>query len=88
MSEREERQSAIALELRRFVQTEVMRDNELVELQEPLFETGRVDSLGLLQIVEHIGREFGVDLLQRGRPADLRTLETLAQAVVRERGQA
>ncbi len=84
----QERESAIAQELRRFVQVEVMRDNELVELHEPLFETGRVDSLGLLQIVEHIGREFGVDLLHRGRPADLQTLATLAQAILRERGAA
>jgi acyl carrier protein len=83
-----ERESEIALQLRQFVQSEVMRDNEAVELQEPLFETGRVDSLGLLQIVEHIGREFGVDLLQRGRPADLRTLATLAQAILREGGAA
>ncbi len=83
-----ERESEIALQLRQFVQSEVMRDNEAVELQEPLFETGRVDSLGLLQIVEHIGREFGVDLLQRGRPADLRTLATLAKAILREGGAA
>ena len=75
----------IASRLQRFVQDEVLRlGEEAIGLDDPLFETGRVDSMGLLQIVEHIAREYGVDLLQVGRPADLRTLAALAEAVVRE----
>ncbi len=75
---------SIAQGLQRFLGVEVLRSGDAVGLDEPLFETGRVDSIGLLQLVEHVSREYGVDLLQRGRPADLRTLSTVAAAIVRE----
>ncbi len=79
--------SELAGRLQRFVQEEVIRHGETIGLDEPLFETGRVDSMGLLQIVEHVAREYAVDLLQVGRPADLRSLTTLAQAILRESGK-
>lgn len=79
--------SEIASHLQRFVQEEVIRLGEAVGLDEPLFETGRVDSMGLLQIVEHIACHYGVDLLTVGRPADMRTLASLAEAIARESGK-
>ncbi|MGC4113932.1 MAG: acyl carrier protein [Myxococcales bacterium] len=81
-------EQSVALGLQQFLHEQVLRSGEAVGLDEPLFETGRVDSIGLLQLVEYVAREHGVDLLQRGRPADLRTLATLAAAVLRESAQA
>lgn len=55
--------------------------NEVVRVDEPLVSSGRVDSLGLLQILTFIEQEFGVDLMVSANPNDFDTVAGLAKAV-------
>jgi len=72
-----------ALRLQQFVEQDVLRSGEKVGLDEPLLLTGRIASMGLLRLFDCVGREYGVDLLQAAEVAELRTIETLARAIVR-----
>ncbi|MGC3997125.1 MAG: hypothetical protein QM767_06225 [Anaeromyxobacter sp.] len=58
---------------------------------ENLIDTGRIDSLGLLQILGFVDERWHVNLLVVGSPADLQSVAGLAGAVRRElaaRGRA
>jgi len=52
--------------------------------EERLVESGRVDSIGLLQILGYVAEKFEVDLLVLGAPRDLLSVAALAAAVRRE----
>lgn len=54
---------------------------------EPLVSSGRIDSLGLLQLLEHIAERYGIDLLGSESPERFDTIAGLALAV-REAGNA
>ncbi len=73
-------------ELQRFVSSEVARQRVNVALDAPLVESGLVDSLGLLQIVAHVERRYGVRLTESGGPGDFRSIASLADAVRRGTG--
>lgn len=74
----------IELALTHFVERNVVVDGRGVDREERLVESGRVDSLGLLQIVGFVTERFAVDLLVLGSPRDLLSVAALAAAVRRE----
>ena len=74
-----------------FVQRNVVVDGEAVGKDERLIESGRVDSVGLLQLLGFVAERWSVDLLVLGSPRDLQSVAALAEAVRREsaaRGRA
>lgn len=77
----------IASELQRFVSQEVLRRKQQVALDLPLIESGVLDSLGLLQIIGHIEKQYGANLTQAGEPDDFRSISSLAGAVCRMAGE-
>jgi acyl carrier protein len=67
-----------------FVARRVVVDGGAVSAEERLVDTGRVDSLGLLQILAFLDDRYRVDLLAVGSPSDLQSISGLAAAVRRE----
>lgn len=67
-----------------FVERNVVVDGAGVGREERLVESGRVDSIGLLQILGFVSERFEVDLLVLGSPRDLLSVAALASAVRRE----
>jgi acyl carrier protein len=67
-----------------FVARKVVVDGGAVTPEERLVDTGRVDSLGLLQILAFLDERYRVDLLSVGSPRDLQSVAGLAAAVRRE----
>ena len=67
-----------------FVERNVVVDGGQVGREERLVESGRVDSIGLLQILGFVAEKFEVDLLVLGAPRDLLSVAALAAAVRRE----
>lgn len=67
-----------------FVERNVVVDGGEVGREERLVESGRVDSIGLLQILGFVADKFEVDLLVLGAPRDLLSVAALAAAVRRE----
>jgi acyl carrier protein len=51
------------------------------EVNEPLISSGRIDSLGLLQILGYIEERYGIDLMALGTPDRFDTIAGLALAV-------
>jgi acyl carrier protein len=78
----------IEQDLQRYIGTELTTDGSggAVALDEPLLSTGRVDSLGLLQILAYIDQRYGVALLQTGGPQQFETVTALATAIRGARG--
>jgi len=78
----------IESELQQFIREEIGASRNLVVNEdEPLFSSGRVDSIGLLQVLDFIDRSYGVNLLVDGEPSQFDTIRGLA-AAVRERSHA
>ncbi len=67
-----------------FVQRNVVVDGAQVGADEHLLESGRVDSIGLLQLLGFVAERFAVDLLVLGSPRDMQSVAALAAAVRRE----
>jgi hypothetical protein len=67
-----------------FVQRNVVVDGDTVSREEYLVESGRVDSIGLLQVLGFVAERWAVDLLVLGSPDDMRSVAALAAAVRRE----
>lgn len=80
----------IEQDLQRFIASEVVADGAgtAVGVEEPLLSTGRVDSLGLLQILSYIDQRYGVALLQTGAPQNFESVKALATAIRGARGEA
>lgn len=76
---------AIEGALLRFIGREVATSDDGLTADEPLIETGRVDSLGLLQILSFVDASWHVDLMSVGDPGDLRSVSALGAAIRRER---
>lgn len=79
---------SIENELLGYIMDEIIVDKqaEPVNFDEPLVARGRVDSMGLLSILNFIQQKFGVDLLATGNPDDVESIEKMAAAVRRARG--
>jgi acyl carrier protein len=71
----------IESELQHYIATEVVLGD--VQPHEPLISSGRVDSLGLLQILSYIDQQYGATLLSDGSPRDFETVNALAAAIRR-----
>jgi len=80
---------SLETELQQFIDAEVVADivGKWVAVHEPLIRSGRVDSMGLLQIFGFIQQRYGVDLSSAGGPSDFETVASLAAAVRRSRGE-
>jgi acyl carrier protein len=78
---------SIENDLQRFVSTEVVLEGG-VDINEPLISSGKVDSLGLLQILGYIEQTYGVTLLTSSSPKDFETVETLASAIRKAGGES
>jgi acyl carrier protein len=72
--------------LQGYVSMQVVRQRKSVEVDAPLVQSGLVDSLGLLQIIAYVEKQYGVRLAESGGPGDFRSIASLAAAVYRERG--
>jgi len=78
---------SIESELQQFIAAEVVADGDSgVEIDEPLIRSGRVDSMGLLQVLGYIEEHYGVYLTETGSPTDFETVAALAAAIRRSRG--
>jgi acyl carrier protein len=80
---------SIETDLQEFIAAEVVADGVAggVTVDEPLIRSGRVDSMGLLQIFGFIQQRYGVDLSSSGGPSDFETVRSLAAAVRRSRAE-
>ena len=76
---------SIQTDLQRFIAKEILLEKAAdgVKVDEPLISTGKVDSVGLLQIVAFIDEHYGVDLFSTGVPRDFETVEAMAAAISR-----
>jgi acyl carrier protein len=77
---------SIESDLQRFVSSDVVLEGG-VAINEPLISSGKVDSLGLLQILGYIEQTYGVTLLTSSSPKDFESIETLASAIRKAGGQ-
>jgi acyl carrier protein len=59
-------------QIRQFITSEILKDNQSSQLNDddPLISSGRVDSMGLLQILGYVQQQFAVDLMAVGGPQD------------------
>lgn len=71
-------------ELLRYVGEEVALDGRGLRVDERLVETGRIDSLGLVQLLSFVATRYGVDLSSSGDPRDLESIAALAAAIRRD----
>lgn len=75
----------IEADIKQFITSELMADERSAKLadDDALISSGRVDSMGLLQILGFIQQRFGVDLMAVGSPTDFDSVKALAAAVRR-----
>lgn len=75
-------------DIKQFIKSELLPDDQSSELadDDPLISSGRVDSMGLLQILGFIQQRFAVDLMSVGNPQDFDSVAALAAAVRRNKG--
>jgi len=77
----------IETDLQRFICSEVVLEGGVTDA-EALISSGKVDSLGLLQILGYIEQNYGVTLLASGSPKDFESIQTLATAIRKARGES
>ncbi|MCA9730212.1 MAG: acyl carrier protein [Candidatus Eisenbacteria bacterium] len=71
-------------ELKTYIRDEVLRDPaQSIADDEQLISTGRIDSLGLIQILTHISERYRVDLMRDGNPDDFESVRSIAAAIKR-----
>jgi len=76
----------IEADIKQFITTELLAKDSSLGESDTLVSSGRVDSMGLLQILSFIQQRFGVDLMAVGSPHDFDTVAALAAAVRRNKG--
>lgn len=79
----------IESDLQQFISAEVALDpgEGGIKADEPLISTGKVDSMGLLQILGFIQQRYGIDLMATSGPRDFESVASLAAAIRRARGE-
>lgn len=77
----------IETDLQKFISTEVVPEGGVTEA-EALISSGKVDSLGLLQILGYIEQNYGVTLLTSGSPKDFESIQSLASAIRKARTES
>jgi acyl carrier protein len=75
-------------QIKRFITSEILSEDQSAGLgdDDALISSGRVDSMGLLQILGYVQQQFGVDLMAVGGPMDFDSVSALAAAVRRNQG--
>ena len=75
-------------QIKQFIVSEILSDDQSsgLDFDDPLISSGRVDSMGLLQILGYVQQQFGVDLMAVGGPQDFDSITALAAAVRRSQG--
>ena len=75
----------IEQDIRKYITSELLREQSTASLadDDALISSGRVDSMGLLQILGFVQQRFGVDLMAVGSPQDFDSVAALAAAVRR-----
>jgi acyl carrier protein len=74
-------------QLKEFIMTEVNPDLNLVKLDddEPLIESGIIDSLGILKILAFMDETFGVDLSSdQIKPENFKTVRSICALIDRQ----
>ena len=74
-------------QLKEFIMTEVNPDLKLVKLDddEPLIESGIIDSLGILKILAFMDETFGVDLSSdQIKPENFKTVRSICALIDRQ----
>jgi acyl carrier protein len=76
---------SIESDLQQFIANEIVLEKAEggINSDEPLISSGRVDSIGLLQVLGFIHERYGVDLFSSGSPRDFETVEAMASAIRR-----
>lgn len=70
--------------LQHFISTEVTQDgNSQVDISEPLIESGRIDSMGLLQIFGFVEQTYPIDMMTAGGPNDFLSVASMASLIRR-----
>ena len=77
----------IESDLQEFISRDVVPEGGVTE-SEALISSGKVDSLGLLQILGYIEQKYGVTLLTSGSPKDFESVQNLASAIRKARGES
>jgi acyl carrier protein len=77
---------SIENELLQYISAEVVQEG--IGVEESLISSGKVDSLGLIQILGFIDEKYGVPLLSSAEPRDFESVASLAAAVRRTRGES
>ncbi len=69
--------------LRRFVTDELLagEPEARVDDDEPIVASGRIDSLGLLRLIDFAHERYGIDLMAVGGPDDFASIATMAACV-------
>ena len=78
---------SIESDLTEFISRDVVPEGGVTET-ELLISSGKVDSLGLLQILGFIEQQYGVTLLTSGSPKDFESVQSLASAIRKARGES
>jgi acyl carrier protein len=80
----------IEADIKQYIASELLAEDQPSNLgnDDALISSGRVDSMGLLQILSFIQQRFGVDLMAVGTPHDFDTVAALAAAVRRNKRDA
>ena len=79
--------SDLSASIKEFIMTEVSPDLHLERIgdDEPLIESGIVDSLGMLKILAFLDETFGVDLGGEIRPENFKNVRTICALVENQR---
>jgi acyl carrier protein len=78
---------SIESDLTEFISRDVVPEGGVTETEQ-LISSGKVDSLGLLQILGYIEQTYGVTLLTSGSPKDFESVQNLAGAIRKARGES
>ena len=73
----------IEQDIRNYITSELLHNAPAPGDDDALISSGRVDSMGLLQILGFVQQRFGVDLMAVGSPQDFDSVSALAAAVRR-----
>jgi len=76
-------------EIRQHITEVILAEATVTNLADetPLISSGLVDSLGLVHLLMFIQQKFGVDLMTFGTPQDFDSVDALAAAVRRQKGE-
>ena len=80
---------SLEVEIQSYIMQEILPDagESQVDADDLLIDSGKVDSMGLLNILGFVQEKYGVDLLAGGGPSDFESINTIAAAIRRAKGE-